>query len=62
MNKRVFLFSVITIVAISIPIFIVLQTRPTAGTVLGSSVNNFYIKKAIATSQPPRGKKTLKIR
>jgi len=60
MNKRVFLFSVIAIVAISIPIFIVLQTRPTAGTVLGSSVNNFYIKKAIATSQPPQRKENIK--
>lgn len=60
MNKRIFLFSIILLVLISLPIFVFLQTKPRTGAVLGSSINNFYMKKAISTVQPPQRKDSTK--
>lgn len=53
MNKRVFLFSLVTLLIISIPVYILLQFKPSSEMVLGSSINNFYLKKAINPIKPP---------
>lgn len=54
MNKKIFYISTLVVLALSLPVFVLLQTKSKPGIVLGSSINSFYSKKAISVSEPPQ--------